>query len=255
MIKIIRPPAPEELTSTRVMELTEEFKNDSSKRVWDKKYIKEALLEMSHNKCCYCECKIDEESKYLEVEHFHPKSIYKDEVVHWDNLLPSCKRCNGRKGDHDTLEKPIVNPAIDEPKEHLKLKNYRLKSDVVYRLNSKTEVGWDTIKLLSLNDSDRLLRIRTKIGRELIYRLCVIFNLAGRLDDSEKDWQMIINGMKGIQKQCLPESEYTGALSSIVVNDEHYRKLKELLTQKSLWDREHQENDRIMQLYYLDMVN
>lgn len=255
MIKLKRPPAPEELTSERVKELTEEFNRDNSKRVWNKDYIKKALLEMSHNKCCYCECKIDEESKYPEVEHFHPKSLYGDEVVVWDNLLPSCKRCNVKKGNHDTLKKPVLNPTVDEPRDHLNLKNYRFNNEVVYRIKSKTELGQDSITLLSLNDSDRLLLVRTKRGRELKDGLGDLFNLAERLDDGENYWKRIINGIKGMQKQCLPESEYTGTLSSIVINDEHYRKLRELLTQKSLWDREHQENDRIMHLYSLDMVN
>jgi uncharacterized protein (TIGR02646 family) len=119
MIKLKRPPAPAELSQEEVNRLTDEFKRNPDKPVWKKDFITKVLLEMSHGKCCYCECKIDEESKYMEVEHFHPKNQYKDEVVLWDNLLPSCKKCNIRKKEHDTIKEPIVNPAEDEPKEHL----------------------------------------------------------------------------------------------------------------------------------------
>ena len=34
----------------------------------------------------------------MEVEHFHPKSLYPNEVISWENLLPICKRCNSSKG-------------------------------------------------------------------------------------------------------------------------------------------------------------
>ncbi len=181
MIKLIRPPAPDRLTPETVKELTEEFKSDSNKTVWNKDYIKKALLEMSHNKCCYCECKIDEESKYLEVEHFHPKSIYKDEVVVWDNLLPSCKRCNGRKGDRDTLKEPVINPAADEPKDHLWLKNYTFKN--------KTSIGKNTdiffkpdfmhISKLELKDIGVFDHLVIEFGRKLREDLADIHILTG----------------------------------------------------------------------------
>ena len=41
---------------------------------------------------------------------------YPDEVVDWDNLLPSCKRCNTTKGTHDVVTEPIINPFDIDPK-------------------------------------------------------------------------------------------------------------------------------------------
>lgn len=98
MIRLYRPNCPQQLTDTVKDELTQEFIN-TGKNVWAKTYIKSALLAMSHNKCAYCECKLDEESKYMEVEHFLPKDDYPNQVVDWNNLLPSCKRCNTKKGN------------------------------------------------------------------------------------------------------------------------------------------------------------
>ncbi|OQY54394.1 MAG: hypothetical protein DRR08_10845 [Candidatus Parabeggiatoa sp. nov. 2] len=89
------------LTDDVVQELTTCYVTNGTS-VWKKPYIIRALLKMSSDKCCYCECNVTEESNYLEVEHFQPKSLYPDKVVVWDNLLPSCKRCNGTKRDHDT---------------------------------------------------------------------------------------------------------------------------------------------------------
>jgi hypothetical protein len=38
--------------------------------VWNFDELKEALLWTSYGKCAYCECRLSEESKYVEVEHF-----------------------------------------------------------------------------------------------------------------------------------------------------------------------------------------
>lgn len=88
MIHIDRGDAPSELTEDVVHSKTAAFKADPKKVVWRDKYIVEALMNMSHNKCAYCECKLGEESKYMEVEHFHDKKDFPDEVVLWNNLLP-----------------------------------------------------------------------------------------------------------------------------------------------------------------------
>jgi len=89
MIKLDRVPKPVELTKKLQLKLTDEFKL-TGKSVWNIGFIKTHLLRFSNNKCCYCEANIVEESKYLEVEHFHHKDTYKDEVLEWENLLPSC---------------------------------------------------------------------------------------------------------------------------------------------------------------------
>ena len=96
MIKLDRTPKPVELTTALQVALTDEFKL-TGKSVWNIDFIKKALLGFSNDKCCYCEANINEESKYLEVEHFHHKDTYKEEVLEWENLLPSCKKCNGTK--------------------------------------------------------------------------------------------------------------------------------------------------------------
>ena len=53
MIKLMRPDKPKELEKNETS-LTEEYKK-TGKSVWRKDYIVKALMEMSHNKCCYCE--------------------------------------------------------------------------------------------------------------------------------------------------------------------------------------------------------
>ena len=69
--------------------------------------VKDLLMKVHHNKCCYCETKLWSRA-YLHVEHFRPKSGVrrtldqkKDDrpgyywlAYCWKNLLPSCINCN-----------------------------------------------------------------------------------------------------------------------------------------------------------------
>jgi len=125
MIQLSRITKPKQLTSELQISLTEKFKSEKTS-VWNLSFIKESLLKMSNDKCCYCECNINEESKYMEVEHFYCKDLYPNLVLDWDNLLPACKRCNGHKLNHDPKKEPIINPVENNPQNHLLLRNYRL---------------------------------------------------------------------------------------------------------------------------------
>ena len=72
MIKLNRGECPKELTDEVKEELTELYKKDKEKDVWNspkiKKTLKEALLEMSHGKCSYCECALGIESKDVTID-------------------------------------------------------------------------------------------------------------------------------------------------------------------------------------------
>jgi|GEM_PF-2621299 len=58
-------------TSSRTTEFT-----STGESVWKRPYIKHALLQSSHSECAYCEANTAEESKYMEVEHFHCKKHF-----------------------------------------------------------------------------------------------------------------------------------------------------------------------------------
>ena len=112
--------------------------------------VKAVLVAMHHSKCCYCE-KRYATLAYLHVEHFRPKSGFrqarkqsKDELpgyywlaYRWENLLLSCHDCNSRhKGTFFPLSNPkkrarshhfaiaeehpvLVNPAEEDPRGHI----------------------------------------------------------------------------------------------------------------------------------------
>jgi hypothetical protein len=233
MIKLDRTPKPVELTPELQVKLTAEFKL-SGKSVWNIDFIKRGLLDFSRNKCCYCEVNIKEESKYLEVEHFHHKNIYKDEVMEWDNLLPACKRCNGQKGDHDTKKEPIIDPTIVDPKKHLKYWRYRIKGS--------DGLGKITVSVLNLNDPDRLVTKRYEIGNAIQVKLEELNDL---VDDYISGVQTktirknrIINGIKDLMREGLPPAIYSATSATVILTDTEFDCLKSKLSSIGFWDSE-----------------
>lgn len=233
MIKLNRTSKPTELTPALQKELTEEFKL-TGKSVWNKDFIKKSLLEYSNNKCCYCEANIKEESKYLEIEHFHHKDTYKDEVLDWENLLPSCKKCNGTKKDHDTKKEPIINPTNIDPKLHLKYWRYRIKGI--------DDLGKMTVSVLNLNEQDRLVTKRFQIGNAIQEKLEDLNDLTNDyisgIQTNTKRRNRIINGIKDLMKEGLPTSIYSATSATIILTDPEFKSLKAKLTSLSFWDIE-----------------
>lgn len=233
MIRLYRPNCPQQLTDTVKNELTQEFIN-TGKNVWAKTYIKSALLAMSHNKCAYCECKLDEESKYMEVEHFLPKDDYPNQVVDWNNLLPSCKRCNTKKRKHDSNIEPIINPANDTPSEHLAMYNYWIKGT--------DEKGKTTVSVLHLNQIDRLVQVRMQIGTQVIQTIESLLERAESFiegtNTNAKNRSFLVNGTIQLLKEAQPNSEYSATVASILFTNSDFFKLKEIMTNCNLWDQE-----------------
>lgn len=236
MIRLSPVPCPAELTDARAQELTEIFLADQTQRVWNQKYIKKALIGMSSGKCCYCECRIYEESKYMEVEHFFPKEFHKEKVVEWANLLPACKRCNVNKGKHDPAVEPIIHPVGHEPKEHLELKSYRFYG--------KTPEGKKLIEVVDLNERERVQIKRFEIGSKVKEEL-------DELEERVRDFiegrrlplhqRKIISKLRGIMVQGQPNQEYAATISSEILREDSYHFAKAELEKLGLWDEEFQQ--------------
>ncbi|WP_259015816.1 HNH endonuclease [Emticicia fluvialis] len=233
MIKLDRTQKPVELTLELQLKLTNEFKS-TGKSVWNLDFIKNALLTLSNGKCCYCETNIREESKYLEVEHFHHKETFKDEVLDWDNLLPSCKKCNGTKNDHNTKNEPIIDPTKINPKNHLKYWRYRVKGS--------DELGKLTVSVLNLNDQDRLVKKRFEIGNAIQEKLEDLNEL---LDDyingiqsSTKRKNRIVNGIKNLMKEGLPSAIYSATSATLILTDIEFSLIRKKMLELGYWDAE-----------------
>ncbi|MFK9095175.1 hypothetical protein [Bacillus salipaludis] len=230
MIKLTRENCPVELTEEVKDGLTQQFISDG-KSVWKKDYIEENLLKSSHNKCAYCECRVDRESKYMEVEHYHDKHTYPKEVVEWENLLPSCKRCNGNKSTFDTIANDFINPFSMNPQEHLILNKYRF-----YPISNAAK---NTIDQLLLNDSQRLVMQRFEIAETVNSKIEELYERAieykSNIKRTGQNRNKIVNGVENLLTEALPKASYCATVATAIVNDVHFLLIKNILIDESLW--------------------
>lgn len=235
MIKLTRPAKPVELTPELQRELTNEFKLNGTS-VWHEKFIVDAVCGISNSKCCFCECKLNEESKFLEVEHFHNKALYPDEVMEWENLLPICKRCNGIKHEHDTKNEHIVNPCDNDPREHLFFRDYRLKG------KPNSLIGQRTLDVVYLNDTLKLTILRFRLGERINEELENLHDLTTEFYMGEQTSTRRKNRIKGSFKtllsECDPNVEYAATAATILLNEDKYHQIKAMFLEKELWDDE-----------------
>jgi uncharacterized protein (TIGR02646 family) len=245
VIKLERKECPPELM-LRKEELTEEYKL-SKKAVWKKRFITEPLLIMSNEKCCFCECKLVEEGKYMQVEHFHHKDEYEDEVLEWRNLLPICIRCNSHKRDHDTYTNEIIDPTIRNPQEDLYASRYRIKG--------KSELGKLTVEVLDLNDTEEIGVPRFKVASAVLEKMEGITQLVedyNNLSSPAIDRARILRKIKSVLKECGPKYPYSAVVSSVILSNHEYDKIKTLLISKNLWSTELQNLEDIANSIRLD---
>ncbi len=120
------------------------------------------LFKSSFFKCAFCECK-PAVSGNIEVEHFAPKSLYPDLTFDWDNLLPSCRKCNEAKQDFDTKIYPIINPAEVDPETVL---TYGFLKICPIKGAANVELADRTIEVCNLNCS-RLYETRASLMKSL----------------------------------------------------------------------------------------
>lgn len=231
MVKLERLSAPVELTEDFVKNKTEEFKV-TKKPVWNIDWLKIALLEQSYGKCAYCESYLKEESKYIEVEHFEDKANNPDKVLLWENLLPSCKKCNGKKGTHDVILFPIVNPFEDNPKESFKL--------VDYNFVHKDEKGERTIDKLDLNHVERLVYKRFNIGSsfyELIkLTLKMKFDFFVQSNEDSSLLFSLVEVTEDILQKCQIDKPFSAVCSTILHSHDVYKDVKSKLEKYDSWN-------------------
>ncbi|MCD8105111.1 MAG: HNH endonuclease [Lachnospiraceae bacterium] len=236
MIKLERMTKPEKLTDELQKKLTAEFKKDKTKRVWDRGFIKDGLLEESNGKCAYCERLIGSGHEAMSIDHYHYKDKYEDEVVAWENLNPSCSRCNSSKSTHDTYEQPVVNPFEQDPRDYFYLKNYRYRS----RNENVREFVETTVDVLGLNDTKNLVLLRFQAGEKLTDEIRDLYDLVKDKKESLCTDVVVKNRVlrrcRNMLSKGIKTAEFSAFMATIIWNDEYYLKLKSLLSEEGLWD-------------------
>lgn len=225
MIKLQRKDKPSYLTEDKVKELTEKFKS-TGKSVWNCDQIKNPLSESSNHKCAYCESDLTEPATYMEVEHFIPKSKNAELVVNWENLLPSCKRCNGTKNDDDVVANPIINPFDQDPKEEFYF-------DLFY-IFGKTALGGNSVETLNLNDEDLFLK-RCKVAgaaKTNLKNMHEDFKVVEKLNGHKR------NRFRAVLLAAQPVRPYSAFVATIVHTTKEYYLIKQRFIDEGLWTQE-----------------
>lgn len=123
-----------------------------SKTVLKKETLKQ-LKGMYGGCCCYCEGKPGSVS-YAEIEHFRPKSNFKELCFDYSNLHYSCKRCNLAKGAK--FNGKMFDTSEDNPENYI---NYIGEIAVGIDIDGR---GSEMINVLKLNERAELKEERSK---------------------------------------------------------------------------------------------
>lgn len=178
MIKLTKGPEPKQLQENKEAWTAElhvaiqqygsysnipKAEKDSLLRHYKSQEVRDKLIESSHEKCAFCELKPGE-SGNVEVEHFAPKSLYPHLTFEWTNLLPACRKCNGTKDTHDTVNAPIVNPYEIDPANAFKYEDILMHPRCgEYRGAAKLTIqvcGLNSVRLMKPR-ADILVNLRT----------------------------------------------------------------------------------------------
>lgn len=247
MIRLKRTDPPPEMTAEWIAEQTARFIADNELRVWSVDFLKKALLTMSGNKCAYSEIRLQQEGKIMEVEHFLPKKKYPNQVLDWNNLLPSSRHCNNAKRERDPTIHPIVNPIDDEPREHF----YMLD----YTLFGRTQKGKNSVIVLKLNDDEQLVTPRREVGTAVRMELYKQYEQIGRFsaDGISPDEELrIVASLENLMKLGLPKETYSATVSTTILDDPHYNLIKDFLQKNAIWSDDLQILEDNLTLIRLD---
>lgn len=248
MIKLNRGECPETLTDEVKEELTNLYIQNRDKDVWNspkiKDSLKQALLEMSHNKCAYCECILGIESKDVTIDHFLPKSKHEELVVNWENLFPACLRCNRDKNDNDEI---LVNPCVNKPIDFIavdKRNRFRLKG-----IDSET-IGKNTIKAIGLNDIERVMKARMGEWEDIYEKMEEIYDDLQEIGYQKK----YKTRFEKVMKKCTIMNSYAAVKATNMLNDEIYSDIKSILVANEAWTSTLQELENELEDIALKIV-
>lgn len=205
---------------------------DKVKKLVNSRYkheaIKSALFNRVRTKCAFCES-FPTESGFLEVEHFHPKSIYPESTYEWSNLLPSCKRCNLKKSILDTKKYPILKPDDEEPSDYFVYDHIMMKpSDSAPDMVKAQR----TIERLELNEY-RLVKPRSELLVSLVGFQSSLEKILNELSKSkqkakkERLASKILDSLDQIDVLRNHKSKHSGFCNYFIENNEVFNLARE----------------------------
>jgi len=194
----------------------------SDKKSDEVESLKWTLKDMYHNKCAFCESLI--ENEVGDIEHYRPKNRNKNQAkkcdktysyywlaFSWDNLLPSCSKCNGKKSNcFDILGKRAVYENETLEGLHYKTKAYN-DLEKPKLLHPEHDTFESTIsfskkgKMISLNQKMKYtIRICDLNRINLLQsRRKIIGDFLNKLDENLVSFEKYIKKNNDNMEQCL----------------------------------------------------
>ncbi|MGL6130829.1 MAG: HNH endonuclease [Fusobacteriaceae bacterium] len=212
MKKLTRLSKPQNYTLDSLANYKELFdSNGDVKKRWNykssfNKELKEVLLKMSGYECAYCGKSLDE----WDIDHYLPQSKFPYLSYCFDNMLPSCKKCNqdlkktyfplslmDKKNfaeEHiyshiagkilyrrdqvlDSTKDRIIEPTFDIPDEHLEF------NPLTCEYSAKSSIGKETLRVF-FNDRKDFTKKLQELSNQIFLMMNegvseeVILNLA-----------------------------------------------------------------------------
>lgn len=216
---------------------TAKGKFDFDDGVYGCETVRSSLKDAQSLKCCYCESRVEHIS-YGEVEHFRPKAAWRQErrsrltrpgyywlAYSWENLLWSCKTCNGRhKGTIFPLEDPgardcagrsiageaplLVDPTRMDPRDHIR---FKLEEAI-----PRTERGDSTIEVLALNRES--LREERRGHLERLVAQWYNVQDAKELGGEAMARDQVRDAMRSLEHAVLPRACYSSMAIDLLVD-------------------------------------
>ena len=174
-------------------------------KIYGHQTVKDALIQVQHDKCCFCEAQVSHTS-HGDIEHFRPKGGYQqsdDEPLlrpgyYWlaydfSNLFFACQKCNevykrnyfpltdpskratSHSEDYKQEDTLIIHPELDNPEDHI-----TFDKEVIKPLAGSVK-GKETIRRTGLD------RVRLEDRRFDYYQLLLTLAKVARGTNSEAD--------------------------------------------------------------------
>lgn len=166
------------------------------------------LREDFNHRCAYCNLLDTQITTPYEVDHFIPENAFKKEwpelKVTYGNLVYSCKKCNGAKGDQyagTIVEGEIKNDFFYEPEET----DY---GEIFYRgddggIQSDDEKGRDMISRLRLYRPIHNLAWICEITKGTLDKLSAQIALVGEESEKGKKLQEAREQLRDYYDDCM----------------------------------------------------
>jgi uncharacterized protein (TIGR02646 family) len=264
MIRLRKVSKPAELTFEQVERLTKAFLADTSKRVWNKRYIWKGLKQMGRNKCAYCEVRLNRNSEWFGCDHFRHKAHFPNLVVHWKNLLPCCQRCNSIKGELNVEANGIINPRFANPSDCFSVQVIKLGDDYFTFLTAKSanKYGENTVLRVRLND-DRITLSRNEYLKGLVLSVSDFYAYLADtycIGVSQERIDHLGNRFLALLDGITPKNQYAGTVASCIFTIPQFNAIHQFLNQHGGWTIAHEKKwtiakRHVMQCEWIESIS